>query len=100
MTEWEDLGPAGPFKEKPLSGIEVGGEKLALSYLDGRFSAIGGTCAHMGGPLSEGDLEGSEIVCPWHQWHFDCRSGKAVGQEASVGSRDTREEDGRLLVSR
>ncbi|HLF36812.1 MAG TPA: Rieske (2Fe-2S) protein, partial [Anaerolineales bacterium] len=35
-------------------------------------------CTHEGGPLSEGDLQGTVITCPWHGSRFDVTSGKLV----------------------
>ena len=26
-------------------------------------------------PLGEGALHGSNVVCPWHAWEWDCRTG-------------------------
>ncbi len=56
--------------------VEVGGNKIALFNVDGTFYAIGDTCTHRGGPLSEGTLEGSTLICPWHGANFDVRTGK------------------------
>ena len=40
--------------------------------------ALAGTCAHLGGPLSEGKLEGDTVVCPWHASRFALESGEVV----------------------
>ena len=46
--------------------VEVGGKKVALFNLEGTFYAIDDTCTHRGGPLSEGEVSGEEVTCPWH----------------------------------
>ena len=46
--------------------VEAGGQKIALFNVGGQFYAIGDTCTHKGGPLSEGFVEGTEVQCPWH----------------------------------
>jgi nitrite reductase/ring-hydroxylating ferredoxin subunit len=56
----------------------VGGRVIALFNVDGAFLAIDNTCAHRGGPLAEGTLEGSVVTCPWHGWKYDCRSGASL----------------------
>ena len=43
--------------------VEVGEKLIALFNIDGSFHAIDDTCTHMGGPLSEGELEGTPT---WH----------------------------------
>jgi len=56
--------------------VEVGGQKIALFNVGGAFYAIGDTCTHRGGPLSEGTIEGTTVICPWHRACFDLSSGK------------------------
>jgi nitrite reductase/ring-hydroxylating ferredoxin subunit len=29
----------------------------------------------MGGPLGQGFLEGDKLICPWHGWEYDARTG-------------------------
>lgn len=62
--------------------VEAGGQKIALFNVDGTFYAIGDTCTHEGGPLSDGDLEAMQVVCPWHGAKYDLRTGKVVGPPA------------------
>ena len=58
--------------------IEVDGKKIALFNVDGAFHAIDDTCAHRGGPLSEGDLDGNQVTCPWHGGVFDVTTGEVL----------------------
>ncbi|BCA53509.1 Dioxygenase, ferredoxin subunit [Nitrospira sp. KM1] len=68
---------AGTGDVKPGSGIvaESNGKTLAVFNVDGTFYAIDNVCIHRGGPLGEGELEGSVVTCPWHGWRFDVTSG-------------------------
>ena len=43
-----------------------------------RIYAVGETCSHLGGPLSEGELDGDVIQCPWHGSRFSLRDGSVV----------------------
>jgi len=56
--------------------VEVGEHEIALFNVDGTFYAIGDTCTHRGGPLSEGSLEGTTVTCPWHGANYDVCTGK------------------------
>ena len=42
----------------------------------GEFYAIEGVCPHRGAPLAYGALHEHTVVCPWHAWEFDCRTGE------------------------
>ncbi len=59
--------------------VEIGGKKIALFNVGGTYYAIDDTCTHRGGPLSEGELEGNEVTCPWHGGIFNVTTGAVVG---------------------
>jgi len=55
--------------------VEVGDRPIAVFNCDGTFYAIDDTCPHQGGPLGEGELAGTVVTCPWHEWSYDVRTG-------------------------
>ena len=71
--------PAGKIYE-----FQVGGQAIAIANISGKFHAINSICAHEGGPLGEGELEGTIVTCPWHAWQYDVTTGKVV-QNAALG---------------
>src|SRR5262245_36611379 len=81
-TRVADLKDIPPGK---ASCIMFGGEKVALFNVDGTVHAIADTCSHRGGPLSEGEVEGTVVTCPWHGACFDLRTGEALGPPAMQG---------------
>ena len=62
--------------------VEISGKKIALFNVDGAFHAIDNTCTHLGGPLSEGELNGREVTCPWHGAVIDVTSGEVLSPPA------------------
>jgi nitrite reductase (NADH) small subunit/3-phenylpropionate/trans-cinnamate dioxygenase ferredoxin subunit len=42
--------------------VDIGEHHLALFNVDGTFFAIDDACPHSGAPLSEGDLDGAQVV--------------------------------------
>jgi nitrite reductase/ring-hydroxylating ferredoxin subunit len=65
---------------KPGEGkiAEVDGRSLAVFNVDGKFHCIENTCCHKGGPLGEGDLDGTTVTCPWHGWRYDVTTGRCL----------------------
>jgi nitrite reductase/ring-hydroxylating ferredoxin subunit len=63
------------LEKQQLMEVLVEGEPYALCRLNGAVYALNGTCPHQGGPLGEGMISGDGIMCPWHAWTFDCRTG-------------------------
>lgn len=50
-------------------------KEIALFNLGGVVYALDNICAHRGGPLGEGTLDGCIVTCPWHGWQFDVTTG-------------------------
>ena len=61
-----------------ISVHEVGGVRIALCNVNGRFYAIDDVCTHDGGPLDQGELDGEQVECPRHGAKFDVTSGRAT----------------------
>jgi nitrite reductase/ring-hydroxylating ferredoxin subunit len=92
-AETGDTGPTWKvLKENEFLVSEVTPGKIKLVHLDGRNVTVynvGGVyyatqeeCTHAQGPLSEGDLDGKVITCPWHSSCFDVTTGAVVCKPA------------------
>jgi NAD(P)H-dependent nitrite reductase small subunit len=81
--------------------IRAGGMEIAIFNLNGRFLAIENKCPHQGGPLCDGIVSGTTVVCPLHGRRFDLETGLAVRASlpACVTTYPTRVEDGIILVA-
>jgi len=67
------------------TAVEVRGQKVAVFNVDGTFYAIGDTCTHRGGPLSEGEVNGTTVTCPWHRAQYDLKTGGILTPPAPKG---------------
>lgn len=99
-ADWIEVGGLDELKRQPLQEVICGRTKLALSYKDGEFGVISGTCNHAGGPLGQGTLDGDYVVCPWHYWKFHCKTGHGEPgyEQDQVPAYATKTENGRLYV--
>lgn len=64
--------------ENQMRRAELNGTAILLARRDGKVYAIGEKCSHLGGPLSEGKLEGDAVVCPWHGSRFSLDDGRVI----------------------
>jgi len=58
--------------------VDVGGVPVAVANAGGTFYAFSNECTHDGGPLSEGELDGECVTCPWHFSRYRMTNGQVV----------------------
>jgi nitrite reductase (NADH) small subunit len=73
LAQESELPPEGEVKEFPC-----GDKVICVANVNGTISAMDNVCLHRGGPLGQGTIEGGKVVCPWHGWHWDPKTGQAV----------------------
>ena len=66
-----------------MKRVDAAGVPVLLVRCEGEVCAIAHTCSHLGGPLSEGKLEGDVVQCPWHGSRFNVRDGRVVDGPAT-----------------
>src|SRR5712691_2136115 len=76
LTGVKDLLPG------QAAAFTVEGQRVALFNVEGTYYAIADTCSHVGGPLSEGEVQGTKVTCPWHGADFDLKTGAVCGPPA------------------
>ena len=57
---------------------------LAVFNVDGAFHVTDDTCTHGMASLSEGELVGDKVKCPWHGGVFNVRSGQPLSRPCGV----------------
>ena len=56
--------------------VQVEGNDIALFNVNGTYHAMGAVCPHEDGPLHEGEVDGDTIICPWHGYDFNVKTGE------------------------
>lgn len=99
MEDFIEVARASELPVGRVKAVTVDGRTLALCHTGHGFFATDNTCPHRGGPLSEGDVIGDEIVCPWHLWSFDVTSGVCPGNgDYRIATHEVRTDGDRILV--
>lgn len=110
------LGRLEDFETGRPSVVTVGRRQLAVVRWGDEVFAVRNVCPHQGGPLGLGSVRAGNdvgrdvgqialreadpvLVCPWHGWEFDARTGAAAWSAADrVRSYPTVVEDGVVFV--
>jgi nitrite reductase/ring-hydroxylating ferredoxin subunit/uncharacterized membrane protein len=101
-TDWTPAADASQLPEGRPTRVVVDETPVLLLRDQDRFYAIHDRCSHRGCSLSEGEVEGDEIVCACHGSRFDRRDGAVRGGPATAPQPafQVRQNEGRLEVRR
>jgi nitrite reductase (NADH) small subunit len=70
------VGKVSALPPDSVMEVLVGDRPFAVCNVAGAIHAIDGVCLHRGGPLGQGQIHEGRVVCPYHLWEFDCRTGE------------------------
>jgi nitrite reductase/ring-hydroxylating ferredoxin subunit len=75
---YERAGSLRELRESGYLEASIAGQTIALRIVRDEVVAMQGECPHAGGPVGEGDIKPdcSAIICPWHGYEWDLRTGK------------------------
>ena len=68
-----DLPQEGEARE-----FSVGEKVVCVANVGGTISAMDNVCLHRGGPIGQGFVNEGKVVCPWHGWEWDPKTGAAA----------------------
>jgi nitrite reductase (NADH) small subunit len=75
-----------------------GDRTICIANVNGEYCALDNVCPHQGGPLGMGYVEGTKVVCPWHGWQIEAKTGVTETGEAAVPVYELRIEGDDVLV--
>lgn len=101
-ADWSPACEAGDLQPGELHRVVVGDTPVLLAREGDRIFAIHDRCSHRGCSLSEGTMDGEEIVCACHGSRFDRRDGGVRGGPATAPQPafETRICEGQVEVRR
>lgn len=88
--DWHRVADINELPEGRVKTVTAGIHSMALTHIDGEFTAMDNRCPHQGGPLGEGSIENGKdgecwLRCPWHGWDFDPKTGRPPGGHEDSG---------------
>jgi nitrite reductase/ring-hydroxylating ferredoxin subunit len=110
-----DVGAVDQFEDAKMVVVVVGRREIGVVCWKDQFFAMRNICPHLGAPICGGrmipflsggasgdelDVDHSRLVmvCPWHRWEFDARTGHAITGRLRIKTYPTTVKDGRVLV--
>lgn len=91
MPRWVPVIEADAVRAGFGKFVKVEGYELAVFNDAGEYYTVDDSCPHQGASLGEGFLHEGRVICPWHSWAFDIRTGACPRvPNLSVASYPTR----------
>ena len=98
--KWIRVTQADNIPLREGRAVNIGGDEIAIFNLGDRFVAVDNACPHRGGPLCDGIVSGTSVVCPLHGYKVCLDTGNVLKPEVAVrvDSYPVRVEDGVVLI--
>lgn len=99
--EFLTVARADAVADHQLLRVEVDGQPVILTRVDGRVCALGGICTHEDAELVDGEVDGETVWCPLHASGFNVFTGEVTSPPAEdpLPIFAVREVDGGVQVS-
>lgn len=94
-----NVGKLSALPPGTVMEVMVGEQPYAVCNVEGALYGLNGICPHSGGPLGQGQIENGHVVCPYHMWAFDCRTGQYdYDPSKGVATYEVRVEGGDIML--
>jgi 3-phenylpropionate/trans-cinnamate dioxygenase ferredoxin component len=100
MAHWVKVAAEAECPVGGLKGVVADGTPVVLANVDGKICALLDRCSHEDYPLSDGELEGDQVICIYHGARFEACTGarKALPAIRPVQSYPVEIRDGDVYV--
>ena len=96
--EWFSVDPG----DLPIGGVTTvvaADRAIAITRTASGYGALDNRCPHQGGPLGDGQIEEDCLICPWHGYEYDPRTGAPPGGYSDVATAyEVEERENGLFV--
>ncbi|MEM7345317.1 MAG: thiamine pyrophosphate-binding protein [Chloroflexota bacterium] len=74
--QWYKVADVGELPEGQVDTVSAGHHAVCLIHTSEHgYTALDNRCPHQGGPLGEGQWDGQWLLCPWHGYEYDPKTG-------------------------
>jgi nitrite reductase (NADH) small subunit len=95
------VGPLALIPPGEGRTFQVGSRRVAIFRTrHGAIYATQAECPHRSGPLADGLLGGTHVICPLHSWKFDLATGQPIMGTCSIATYPVRlTETGEIMLT-
>lgn len=78
MADYIELASTEGFAEGTMRQADLQGHEFLVARVGDEYYVTDARCAHLGGHLVRGVLEGTVVTCPLHHSQYDLRDGSVL----------------------
>ena len=95
LTTWVRVDTDG-LEAGRVTTVIAAGRAVCLTRTASGYGALDNHCPHQGGPLGDGQIADGYVICPWHAYEYDPRTGEPPPgfKDAAVAYRVEERADG------
>ncbi len=75
---WIQITATGNIPLREGRNVRLGPQEIAIFHLADKFVAVDNVCPHDRGPLCDGIVKGTSVVCPLHGWNICLDTGRVL----------------------
>jgi len=100
MSEFVKVTTTADIPEGEMRAFKIGLDGVVICHTASGYYAVTDECSHDSAPISDGQLDGQQIVCCRHGARFDVTDGSVQAPPALVGIDhfELKIEDDNILV--
>jgi len=77
-ADYVPLVPTGEVPAGTMKAVSHHEQEFLVAHVGEEFFVTDNRCPHMGARLTDGTLEGTNVVCPRHHSRFNLRDGRVL----------------------
>jgi nitrite reductase/ring-hydroxylating ferredoxin subunit len=99
-TSWHDLIAIDDLPLDQATPVECANHNLFIYRSAQAIHVYDSSCPHQSGNIPFLALQGTQLTCPKHHWHFDIKDGSCSEEDVRCSLKEwpNKEEGGRLFA--
>jgi len=85
MADYIKIGVTSEISASKMRPYRIGRTRVVVCNTGDGFHALTDECSHDSAPISDGRLDGDQIICPRHGAKFNVHTGAVAGPPAVIG---------------
>ena len=74
--KWHKVLNTSDLKYPFITKVKAGSKNICLVGVDGEIHALAAKCPHAGADISQGWCKDSKLICPFHRYSYDIKTGR------------------------